>query len=172
MNPDQLLMQMRRFMAEIRRGDVGHVRDMAATFAELDERLLGERSAAGRLEGGEVMSVPTSLEELIAEVKALGPADKVTLFKALGMSRVGSDHNSDCLAQGNSGIRCNCVPDAPMLTEPHDVVVFMKETWEDRLARAQERDRRREEREQEYARRGVLRPASHWGGFLRGSSPV
>jgi hypothetical protein len=45
MNADQLLVQLRRFMAEIRRGDQGHLNDMAATFAELDERL----SASGQL---------------------------------------------------------------------------------------------------------------------------
>ena len=45
MNADQLLVQLRRFMAEIRRGDRGHLDDMAATFAELDERL----SASGQL---------------------------------------------------------------------------------------------------------------------------
>jgi hypothetical protein len=45
MNADQLLVQLRRFMAEVRRGDRGHVGDMVATFAELDERL----SASGQL---------------------------------------------------------------------------------------------------------------------------
>jgi hypothetical protein len=45
MDANQLLVQMRRFAMEVRHGDESHVKDMVATFAELDERL----SASGQL---------------------------------------------------------------------------------------------------------------------------
>lgn len=90
------------------------------------------------------MSVPTSLGELIAEVKALSPQDKVALFKGLGMSRVGDSHHPDCDARFDSGMRDNCVPDPAMWSSPEDVIEFFDETWEKRLAAAQERARRRE----------------------------
>lgn len=45
MDADQLLVQMRRLAAQARGGDYGHIGDMLATFAELDERL----SASGQL---------------------------------------------------------------------------------------------------------------------------
>lgn len=45
MNPDQLLVQLRRLAADYRRGDGGRIEDLLATFAELDERL----SASGQL---------------------------------------------------------------------------------------------------------------------------
>lgn len=98
------------------------------------------------------MSLPTSLEELLAEVKALSAEDKVALFKGLGMSRIGDNHHPDCLARNDSGMRDNCVPDPATWTSPKDVTEFFGETWEQRLAAAQERDRRREEKERLYNR--------------------
>lgn len=90
------------------------------------------------------MSLPTSLEELLAEVKALSAEDKVVLFKGLGMSRIGDSHHPDCAARFSSGLRDNCVPEAATWTSPKDVEIHFGETWEERLAAAQERTRRRE----------------------------
>ena len=45
MNADQLLVQLRRLALDAQHGDLGHVRDLLATFNELDERL----SASGQL---------------------------------------------------------------------------------------------------------------------------
>lgn len=47
MNVDQLLVQLRRLTADVRRGDHGHIWDLVATFNELDERL----SASGQVPG-------------------------------------------------------------------------------------------------------------------------
>ena len=60
------------------------------------------------------------------------------------MSRVGDRHHPDCLARFDSGLRDNCVPDPAMWSSPEDVLRLFGETWEQRLAAAQERTRRRE----------------------------
>lgn len=65
------------------------------------------------------MSVPTSLEGLFAEVKALSAEDKVKLFQSLGMSRIGDDHHVECPVW--NGGRHNCVPDPATWTSPRDV---------------------------------------------------
>jgi hypothetical protein len=90
------------------------------------------------------MSVPTSLEDLIAEVKALGAEDLISLFRALGMSRVGDSHTADCLSRQGSGLICDCVPDEPTWTQPKILTDHFGESWELRLAAAQERTRRRQ----------------------------
>lgn len=88
------------------------------------------------------MSTPTSLEELIAEVKALKAEDLIGLFRALGMSRVGSSHTSDCLSRQGSGLICDCVPDEPTWTQPKILTEHFGESWEQLLAAARERTRR------------------------------
>jgi hypothetical protein len=88
------------------------------------------------------MSVPTSLEELVAEVKALGAEDLMVVFRSLGMNRIGSNHTIDCHSN-NTGNLCNCVPDEPTWTQPEVLTEFFGESWEQRLAAAEERTRRR-----------------------------
>jgi len=89
------------------------------------------------------MSVPTSLEELIAEVKALGAEDLMVVFRSLGMNRIGRDHTIEC-SSNNTGNRCNCVPDEPTWTQPKILTEFFGESWEQRLAARRDRARRRE----------------------------
>lgn len=78
-------------------------------------------------------------EELFQVVKALPAEEKVELFKSLGMSCVGENHQPDCL-QFYGGY-CNCIPPASMWTHPKDVEVFLKETYDDLYAEAQRRQR-------------------------------
>lgn len=78
-------------------------------------------------------------EELFQAVKALPAEEKVELFKSLGMSRIGEDHQPDCL-QFHGG-DCNCIPPGSMWTHPKDVAVFLKETYDDLYAEAQRRQR-------------------------------
>lgn len=82
------------------------------------------------------MSEPNYLFEA---VKALPPEAKVELFKYLGMSRVGDSHDADCSAPHMGGIACQCVPPASTWQHPKDVEVFLGETWEERLKRAEAR---------------------------------
>jgi len=89
------------------------------------------------------MSVPTSLEELITEVKALGAEDLMVVFQGLGMNRIGHDHTADC-PSNNTGSPCNCVPDEPTWTQPKVLTEFFGESWEQRLAARRDRARRRE----------------------------
>lgn len=93
------------------------------------------------------MSVPTSLEDLIAEVKGLKAEDKVALFRSLGMSRIGSAHTMDCLSIQGSGLICTCVPDAATWTSPQDVTDLFEENWEQRKAKKSARDLAEAERE-------------------------
>jgi hypothetical protein len=81
-----------------------------------------------------------AMEALIAAIAALSPEEKIALFKGLGMSRVGDNHQPDCGPPAETGIRCNCVPPASSWSHPEDVEVFLKETWEDRLERAKKRE--------------------------------
>jgi len=78
-------------------------------------------------------------EELFQAVKGLAAEEKVELFKSLGMSRVGEDHQPDCLKF--HGVDCNCIPPGSMWTHPKDVEVFLKETYADLCAEAERRQR-------------------------------
>lgn len=86
---------------------------------------------------------------LFEAVKNLPPEAKVELFRYLGMSLVWDPHDLDCAAPHIRGIQCNCVPPASMWRHPKDVEVFLGETWEERLAKA-------EDRQEEWKRRGLV----------------
>lgn len=64
------------------------------------------------------------------------PAEKVRLIEALGFTRSGSDHQPDCPYALDAGLRCICVPPAPVWHAPQDVLAHLGETWEDRRKRA------------------------------------
>lgn len=81
------------------------------------------------------------MDELIRQVKALPPEQKIRLFLALGMDRVGDSHDQSCPSL-NTSSPCNCVPPDSTWTHPKDVEIFLKEVWEDLLERAHERQRR------------------------------
>lgn len=83
------------------------------------------------------MSTPTSLEDLIAEVKALKAEDLISVFRGLGMSRIGDDHTYDC--PSSAGNRCNCVPPEPTWTQPKVLTVHFGETYEELAAKARKR---------------------------------
>lgn len=97
-------------------------------------------------------SIPTSLEDLIAEAQTLSAEDLIRVFRALGMSRIGSDHHVDCMTQHDSGIRCNCVPDEPTWTQPKILTEYFGESWDQRLAKAKAKHERFEAREREAQR--------------------
>jgi hypothetical protein len=78
-------------------------------------------------------------EELFEAVKALPPEEKIELFKALRMSRIGEDHQPDCLCF--HGGDCGCIPPASMWTHPRDVAVYLKETDDDLRDQAEKRQR-------------------------------
>lgn len=70
--------------------------------------------------------------------KELPAEKKVALLKAMGFSPMGADHQDDCIRYTHgSGFRCGCVPPSTSWSQPGDVDVFRRETWEDRKALAE-----------------------------------
>lgn len=86
----------------------------------------------------EPTTVIAGLDDLLAHAKTLPPEVKIQLIKAMGFTAMGDDHDTDCVGRPGSGFVCNCVPPATWWTAPNDVDVHRKETWEDRLALANE----------------------------------
>lgn len=86
-----------------------------------------------------------NISKLTEEIKGLSPQSKVELFHALGMRYVAYDHDPQCIS--TYAVPCNCVTPEPTWSAPSDVVVHLKETWDDRLARAEERQARRATRD-------------------------
>lgn len=78
------------------------------------------------------------MDDLLAQAKTLPPEVKLQLIKAMGFIATGDDHDGECIGRPGSGYVCNCVPPATWWHAPNDVDVYRKETWEDRLALANE----------------------------------
>jgi hypothetical protein len=91
------------------------------------------------------------MDELIEQVRALPPERKVELLEAIGMRRTGYGHDFDCQGR-NTSSPCSCVETESTWTHPEGVEEYLGETWEARLERAQERMRKRDEREREQWR--------------------
>lgn len=80
-----------------------------------------------------------SFEGLKAIADSLTGEQKVQLVQAMGFRPTGSDHQDDCPRYTHgTGFRCCCVPPATSWSQPSDVNVYRKETWDDRLARARQ----------------------------------
>lgn len=75
---------------------------------------------------------PASWQDLLEQAKTLPAAQKVELITAMGFSPMGSDHTRDCPYVWDSGLRCNCVPEATVWTQPCDVDALRGETYEER----------------------------------------
>lgn len=83
-----------------------------------------------------------ALASLIEQARALPPEQKIELFEALGMRRVGDNHDPDCTGRNTSAPH-NCVPPASTWGHPKDVEAYLREAWEDRLAAVTEQDQHR-----------------------------
>jgi hypothetical protein len=79
---------------------------------------------------------------MATKLAALAPAEKLEALKLMGFTAFYEDHQPDCAAMFASGIRCNCVPPGTHWSAPKDVNVFLRETWTERRAFAQERNDR------------------------------
>ena len=78
-----------------------------------------------------------TFDDLKTLATSLTGEQKVQLLRAMGFSPMGSRHQDDCTRYTHGpGFICICVPPATVWTQPHDVDVFRKETWEDRKALA------------------------------------
>jgi hypothetical protein len=104
----------------------------AEAFGALEDR---EKAVADR-EQTLTDEASYNFEQLKALVKSLTGEQKVELVSAMGFQPVGDDHDADCVAPHARGIRCGCVPPATSWGQPRDVDEFRKETWEDRVALA------------------------------------
>ncbi len=109
--------------------------DLLAFFMEAAEYV---KDLERREEALRSLSVE-SFEGLKAVADALTGEQKVALVNAMGFSPMGSDHQDDCPRYTHgSGFRCCCVPTATVWSQPSDVDVYRKETWDDRLALAKQ----------------------------------
>lgn len=80
-----------------------------------------------------------SFEGLKAIADSLTGEQKVQLVRAMGFRPTGNAHQDDCPRWTHgAGFRCGCVPPATLWSQPRDVDVYRKETWNDRLALAEQ----------------------------------
>jgi len=77
----------------------------------------------------------------------LPPEEKLRIVKVMGFTGLANPHTADCPAGYGSGYLCQCVPEPTLYQPPQDVLEYLGETWEDRLAKARERDQERHARE-------------------------
>ncbi len=111
-------------------GDVAraHVRDRRAMTLAMHEKL--------SVPGPDVRSMVPDLGW-----GALKPWEKLRIVEAMGFTRVHSDHDPDCAALLGDGYRCGCVPPADKFSMPEDVAQHLKQDWDSRRARAEQRAR-------------------------------
>lgn len=76
---------------------------------------------------------PQSAEE-IGPFGKLTPERKLKVLKAMGFQAYRDDHQPDCEYAIDAGNRCQCVRPATSWSAPHDVVVAMHETYDERKA--------------------------------------
>lgn len=69
----------------------------------------------------------------------LAPEEKLAALKAMGFVAFWEQHQPDCGAQYDRGLRCNCIPPGTSWRAPRDVVVFMGETYEQLRDHARQR---------------------------------
>lgn len=81
----------------------------------------------------------SALDTDLETLRTMTPVGKLAIIEAMGFTRVGSDHQPDCPHAINAGYLCNCVAPADTFSMPIDVLAFLKQDYESRMADKRDR---------------------------------
>jgi hypothetical protein len=85
---------------------------------------------------------PANWEELLKEGPGLPPKVKLALIKAMGFTRHRAAHQMSCASLQGSGYICTCVWPATTWSAPDDVLAHLGQTFAERKAATEERNKR------------------------------